>query len=566
VGAVTIPNTVNEVINSVFAGNLNITSVVFQEGGTGELLLGTGTTASTSVFNGSSVSSITLSSRITEIAPYTFQDCSQLTVVNIPKNVVTLGKYAFKGCTGLQKVTFESGGADGLTIETYAFSSCTRLSDVYLPERITKIGSYAFNECTGLKYFAPKDENDDGADNSAPYVLPSNLVAIENNAFMNCKALTEIVISSDVKTFGNAAFSGCTALAKIVLPRALEEFLPDVFTGCTALKTILVLDDAQNFVVVDEVLFSKDRTELIYYPLGKQDTSFIIPNSVVKIASKAFAGNNNLTSVTVPNTVELIENAAFQDCTKLSTVTFAAGNDNADMVIADGTSSNSMFRGTAISAIDFPARLVYLGAYAFYKCEFISNVTFAENSRLNEIAEYAFKFEFTGKTSRMTSIDLPDSLTEIGAYAFEKTKLASIVLPSKLMTIGKYAFAYNELSGELIIPASVITIDKNAFEACKLVNTLTFEAGSRLTTLETNSFRDMTSLTTITFKGSPVFDSLSGAFYGCTNVSTVDLSGLTNFQVLGMNAFANFKLLKNVTLPNTLREIGDLAFQNSGIV
>lgn len=54
---------------------------------------------------------------------------------------MTIGKYAFKGCTKLKKLSI---GKNVTTIENQAFSGCTALTAVVIPEKVKKIGIQAF--------------------------------------------------------------------------------------------------------------------------------------------------------------------------------------------------------------------------------------------------------------------------------------------------------------------------------------------------------------------------------------------------------------------------------------
>ena len=561
VGSVTVPKTVKEVANSVFADNNNVTEVIFESGGTDELILGSGTTEALSVFKGSSVSKITLPDRITTIAPYTFSGCSGLTTITIPKSVNLLGDYAFKNCTGLETVGFADNGADDLVFGNYVFQGCTSLAGVYLPQRLTTIGNYAFSGCSNLQYFAPVESTAAEADIASPYVLPSNITEIGNNAFDKCTSLEEIALSPNIVNLGNTAFNGCTSLKKVVLPKALERFVAEIFTGCTALSNIIVLDDATHFVVVDGVLFNKEKTELIYYPLGKTDKAYTVPDGVLTIRTKAFSGNGALESVVISNTVQSIEAAAFKDCSKLTTVSFAVGNDQNDLVIEDGSTSSGVFGATGVRTINFPARLTYLGKYAFYKDELLTNVTFAQGSRLTEIAQYAFGFDVSGKTSQLTSITLPDSLITIGNYAFSKVGLTKLVIPANVETIGERAFQEcpKLTTVEIAANSALTSINSCAFQTCKALESVTFKGSSSLQTIGNNAFQT-TKISSFVFEGATSLQSIGNyAFNACGSLSTIELP--SSLTAIGNSAF-KASALASIAIPASVTSIGTNAFED----
>jgi hypothetical protein len=69
------------------------------------------------------------------------------------------------------------------------------------------------------------------------------------------------------------------------------------------------------------VLFNKNKTTLIQYPVGNTRIEYIIPNSVTSIGAAAFTYCTSLTSITIPNSVTSIEDYAFRGCSSLTSVT-----------------------------------------------------------------------------------------------------------------------------------------------------------------------------------------------------------------------------------------------------
>ena len=147
----------------------------------------------------SSLQSIEFPNTLTEITTDCFRSCTSLRSISIPASVTKIESYAFYGCTGiesltiapnsqlqtignlaffdinvseiwipktvtridhqafcsidnLQRLTFEEGGTEGLTIGNQGvFRSCISLTDVYLPKRLIKLDSGAFDSDTELR-------------------------------------------------------------------------------------------------------------------------------------------------------------------------------------------------------------------------------------------------------------------------------------------------------------------------------------------------------------------------------------------------------------------------------
>ena len=106
------------------------------------------------------------------------------------------------------------------------------------------------------------------------YIIPNSVTSIGDDAFNNCTSLTSITIGNSVTSIGDYAFDNCTSLTSI-----------NVEEGNT------------NYSSQDGVLFNKDKTKLIRYPIGNTRTSYIIPNSVTSIGESAFYECKDLTDI-----------------------------------------------------------------------------------------------------------------------------------------------------------------------------------------------------------------------------------------------------------------------------
>ena len=163
------------------------------------------------------------------------------------------------------------------------------------------------------------------------------------------KNIQTITVSEGITTFELYAFSCLPGLTRIGIPKtavstATSQFLSD----CFKLREILVDPDNPVYRTIDNVLFNADCNTLITYPLGKTDTSYVIPEGVEILTSGAFncnrvlssltlpeslttiynmaLGNMNLTSLTIPANVSKISSGAFLGSKALSELTIDAAN------------------------------------------------------------------------------------------------------------------------------------------------------------------------------------------------------------------------------------------------
>ena len=151
-------------------------------------------------------------------------------------------------------------------------------------------------------------------------VIEPGVTSIGSQAFYECSNLTSITIPSGLTSIGEQAFGNCTGLTSITIPSSVTSIGVNVFYNCTGLTDITVDSNNSSFCSESGVLFNKDKTTLIYYPLGKNDSSYTIPDGVTVIEQYAFYCNSKLTSVTIPSGVTSIGEMAFRECSGLTSV------------------------------------------------------------------------------------------------------------------------------------------------------------------------------------------------------------------------------------------------------
>jgi len=145
----------------------------------------------------------------------------------------------------------------------------------------------------------------------------------------------------------------------------------DTFGWCTGLTKILVNGNNLNYASVDGVLYDKDITVLIQYPIRNTRTSFTIPNSVTSIGDGAFAGCTGLTGVTIPVSVTSIGDEAFETCVKLTSVTIPSS------VASIG---DYAFSGCSLTGVTIPSSVASIGDYAFAGCTKLTAAHFVGNA------------------------------------------------------------------------------------------------------------------------------------------------------------------------------------------
>ena len=151
------------------------------------------------------------------------------------------------------------------------------------------------------------------------YYRGKQVTKIADEVFIFCSAQT-IEIEEGIKEIGANAFTGCMNLIKIKIPSSVEKIGLGSFEWCYEFKNIEVDENNQNYKSIDGVLYSKDGSTLICFPLAKGVSTFTIPSTVKVIGESAFAQSLYLKKIVIPNSVIRIEKEAFVDSWNLSNV------------------------------------------------------------------------------------------------------------------------------------------------------------------------------------------------------------------------------------------------------
>ena len=167
------------------------------------------------------------------------------------------------------------------------------------------------------------------------------------------------------------------------------------------------------------------------------------------------------------------------------------------------------------------------------KAPYELNGTYSIRKGTKIICDWAFGWsKFIGCRS-LTSLIIPDSVTNIGDYAFSGCRsLTDIVIPDSVTNIGDYAFWNCGSLTNIVIPNSVTSIGDNAFEYCFSLSNLIIPDG-------------------VTSIG-------DGAFVGCTSLSSVVIPD--SVSCIGNNAFWCCESLTDIVIPNSVTSIGESAF------
>lgn len=405
----------------------------------------------------SEITSLVLPEGLTGIAWNAFENCTHLTEVTIPDGVEEIRGSAFRGCTGLTSVTLPDGL---ISIGNWAFSGCSNLQTLQIPDTVSCIEQGAFSECAALSEItAPKDlsiiyrdvfdetawyrAQPDGflywekallgykgtaPDNTELSVPTGTILAIA--AFEDCSGLTSVTVQSGVPVpYG--AFRNCASLTSAVLEDGVPVVEAEAFSGCTNLTSIKLsgsLHALGNKALADTGWYRAQKDGCLYLDgvlIGYKgtmpaNTTLKVKNGTRLIADYAFADETALTGLVLPDSVEKVGAYAFYGCSGIRNLTVS-------------TETNT---GCALDS--------------FGECTGIETVTITGNGVL-EAAYQAGYDEYGepclwictpwGESSVLHRVVIQDGVTGIGEDAFyECNTLSEIILPKSVKTFGEDAF------------------------------------------------------------------------------------------------------------------------------
>lgn len=234
---------------------------------------------------------------------------------------------------------------DGITdITSYAFYYGEMLEEVYLSSTVSGVTSECFYECNNLRNIVVDSEN---------YTLSveNSVLFDKNKTTLICypakKTDVSYSIPEGITTIGSGAFSSCENLTKITLPNSLAEFNANCIKNCNALTAVKLKESNANWIEENGVLYDVQKETLILYPAGKQEQTFVLPNTVQTINSYSIK-SSSLNKLIIPKSVVTIEGYAFSECTALTEIDYY-GTEEEWLAIAKNDNQNSVLTRITIN-------------------------------------------------------------------------------------------------------------------------------------------------------------------------------------------------------------------------
>ena len=242
-----------------------------------------------------------------------------------------------------------------------------------------------------------------------------SVTSIGNNAFYSCKNLVNVTIPDSITSIGNNAFEYCASLKSVLIPGSVTSIGNAAFNRCESLMNIEVIKNNSNYFSQDGVLFDKNKTKLIQYPIGNKRIAYDIPNGVKSFGDCAFDSCSTLKNITIPDSVTSIGWGVFSGSESLTNIDVSENNLNYSSYegVLFNKNKTELIKypiGNERTSYNIPAGVINFGD-VFSDCKNLVNIT------------------------------IPNSVTNIGIGAFwQCANLASITITNSVTSIGNYAF------------------------------------------------------------------------------------------------------------------------------
>lgn len=456
---------------------------------------------------------------VVSVGKKAFADCENLLSIYMGNNIRSIGDYAFYKCSSLKSYTFFT-----TTIGNYAFADCKSITSFEnsTMERIPEgmfagctslssisfnalyIGANAFNGCTSLK----------GAFNFVGH--------IGTNAFRDCTGITSVTIRTTQNTIGgtvifNNAFSGCTSLTKITLKNTINSDIVAIqgvgegFGECPNLKDIIVeqLNGELNYETKDNGLYRSNMKLLSFLAPKRETSAYVTPNELERLGSYSLSTKGNLRRLVLGGTILEILEKAFYNCSELEEI-FIYNKKPSEIRINDYLDPNKFGRLKIFVPTGCKSLYEQVSPWKNFIIEEFDVINFDPYEMSEEID--GIKYKITSDTevevaqkkdyysgdivipetvsinnkeykvtsigkraflhcSSLKTIELPNSIIEIGEDAFNLSGIESIKLPHNLRKIGPGSFSWSKLK-KIEISEMTERICAHAFRYCSYLDTV----------------------------------------------------------------------------------------------
>ncbi len=508
------------------------------------------------------------------------------------------------------KITEISLSEELTSVGSYAFAGLSKLTEIYIPAKVASLRNHAFSDSYSLSAINVDEANEAlSSENGIVYSKDKTTLEI----YPQGKNDTVFSVPEGVASVYRYAFETNNYLREINLSASVNDISPNPFADCNFLAAVNVTDGNETYTSVDGVVYDTKIEKVYIYPSGKTDSVFFVPDTVNKFNNdsminvfflKTIVFSSNITTMIADALIPNHE--TFESCYSLTEAVFLDGvtdinihllTDCPDMQTVTITNpeckiANQMInkdvhiRGYAgstaedfISKTFLPARNhtfePILGhgmcGEKLYWILDENNVLSIEGMGAMDNFASASDVPFSEHKNEITSVSLPDELTNISGFAFYGcSALESISMPLTVTSIGSFSFMDCSSLREIEMPLYLEEIGSGCFNGCSSLEGI--ELPGDVNTIESNAFLRCTALKSIAVdESNSYYSSADGVLYNkegteliCYPAGKSDTAFILPDTVLDItpSAFAYCDSIEkiNISYNSPLETIGAMAF------
>ncbi len=573
-----------------------------------------------------------------------FQNLTSLTKVTLPKTMGFMENRAFYGCSALKEIDFLAEDPLLMALDDEIFVGCTSLpvengirysgsdktivvgtegtlsGEVTIPEGVRYLYG-SFSSQTGITSFSLPETlkyihhnvfpslNHGGYEradnpkvllsysgNATSFTVPSTVRFIaDGGGFQWNTTLSSITLPEGLRSIGHWTFGNMTALKSIEIPDSVIYLHPNAFNGCTALESVKlpksltkIAEGAfRNCTALSSVTWPSalEGTEHLFPDINKYAFSntalkkVVIPEGFKEIGNESFAYNNHLVELTFSDGVVDVSSGCIKNCPNIKCVIFLCAPYEQDEKVFGGVFSNHLMGYyTTKYATEWQTAMANDGdgdELCWLDLPMLPMSGMTDDGLLYTEGETAITISnYIGSSETLT---IPPSIngkpvTAIADAAFSGcTMLGTIEIPASVTSIGEWlAFDVGGISYKVdaanthyqSIDGALLTKDgKTLLAGTGTVSHYRVPDGVEV--IRDGAFTRYHTLKTVTLPES-LRTIGEDAFKECTALTTVTCAerGLVEIQAYAFNDCA---ALTSINFPKTLETIGEYAFCETGL-
>lgn len=400
-----------------------------------------------------------------------------------------------------------------------SFPTPTNVSSVFIPATVRSIGDSAFSYCNALTTvtFAEGSQLKSiglaafyGTEQAYPRFkeikIPDSVDTIGSGAFFYCQDLERITLPSALQTLSSVTFYGCAALSEVTFPASLKTIESSVFDGCRNLSEVKL---PASLTAIQSSVFHRCSAKTVFYDGSLEQWNHITADNDVLGYSCPSLVMDDYTAQFIP--VEDDPDHPFPGPPpKTVTITKYTGTESTVILPSTINSwpvtkigEDALKDNTTITSVTIPDSVTEIGANAFAGCTNLTSVNYAGDwSKLtiqsgNPAVEDAvnaqlFDFKFILNNTAVIVISYKGTAADVTIPSCYKGKPVTM--------IDHAAFHDNSAVTSVTIPDSVTSISDDAFSYCSSLTNISIP--NSVTFIGFSAFNSCTSLMTVTYPGS----------------------------------------------------------------